>query len=208
MKEIAKILLDVKAVSLSPSKPYTWASGIKSPIYCDNRLTLSYPRERGIIEDGLAKLIIEKFPDVEYIMATATAGIGHGALVAERLNLPMGFVRGQKKDHGKTNQIEGVIVEGARTVVVEDLISTGKSSIETATALREAGFNVLGVVSIFTYEMEKAEKNFKNENLIYHSLTNYSELVELAVETNYIVDEDLEKLYRWKKDPEDESWAE
>lgn len=206
MKEIAKILLDIKAVALSPDEPFTWASGIKSPIYCDNRLILSYPEERDTVENALAEMIKNEYSDAEYIMGTATAGIPHGALVAERLNLPMGFVRSSKKDHGKQNQIEGKIEKGAKVVVVEDLFSTGGSSIDVALALEEAGFEVLGIVSIFTYNLPAADENFKKHNLSHVSLTNYEELTEYAKEINYISESQLKKLTEWRKNPEDESW--
>lgn len=206
MENIAKILLDIKAVALSPDEPFTWASGIKSPIYCDNRLILSFPEERNVVEDSLYKMIKEEYSQVEYIMGTATAGIPHGALVAERLNLPMGFVRSSKKDHGKQNQIEGKIIKGAKVVVVEDLFSTGGSSIDTAVALEEAGFEVLGIVSIFTYNLPVAEENFRKHNLKHSSLTNYEELTKYAKEINYINETQLEKLSKWRENPQDESW--
>ena len=206
MGKIAKILLDIKAVALSPDEPFTWASGIKSPIYCDNRLILSYPEERDVVEDSLADLIKKDYPTVEYIMGTATAGIPHGALVAERLNIPMGFVRSSKKDHGKQNQIEGKLVKGAKVVVVEDLFSTGGSSIDVAVALEKAGFEVLGIVSIFTYNLPVADENFKKHNLKHSSLTNYEELTKYAKEINYINEKQLEKLTEWRKDPQDSSW--
>ncbi len=206
MRNIAKILLDIKAVTLSPDKPYIWASGIKSPIYCDNRLILSYPRERTEVESSLVKLIKNEYEDVEYIMGTATAGIGHSAIVADNMNLPMGFVRSKGKDHGKQNKIEGVIIQGAKVVVVEDLFSTGASSIEAALSLIEAGFDVIGIVSIFTYNLKDAEENFKKYNLKHSSLTNYDELIELAGDLSYINTEDIEKLSKWKENPKDESW--
>ncbi|MDO5040806.1 MAG: orotate phosphoribosyltransferase [Peptoniphilus sp.] len=206
MKEIAKILLDIEAVTLSPKEPYTWASGIKSPIYCDNRLTLSYPEEREVIEEEFSKLIMEKFPQVEYIMATATAGIPHGAIIAHKLNLPMGFVRGSKKDHGKNNRIEGKRIPGAKVVVVEDLFSTGGSSIDVYKALQDEGYDVLGIVSIFTYNLKKAEENFKKENIVHYSLSDFDELAEVAMEKSYIEKEELEKIKKWKENPDDESW--
>lgn len=206
MENIAKILLDIKAVALSPDEPFTWASGIKSPIYCDNRLILSYPEERDIVENSLTELIKKDYKDVEYIMGTATAGIPHGALVAERLNLPMGFVRSSKKDHGKQNKIEGKIVKGAKVVVVEDLFSTGGSSIDVATALEEVGFEVLGIVSIFTYNLPVADENFKKHNLKHSSLTTYEELTKYAKEINYINEIQLKKLSKWRENPEDTSW--
>lgn len=206
MKEIAKILLDLKAVSLSPKSPYTWASGIKSPIYCDNRLTLSFPKERNIIEEELKNLIEDKFPDVQYLMGTATAGIPHAAIIADKMQLPMGFVRSSNKDHGKGNKIEGKIIDGAKVVVIEDLFSTGGSSIKAANALMEAGFEVLGVCGIFSYNLDECVKNFEENNLKFYSLTNYDELLDIALKIDYIEHSDLEKLQAWKKDIKDESW--
>ena len=187
MREIAKILLKLKAVTLSPEEPYTWASGIKSPIYCDNRLTLSYSEDRSIVEKGLVDLIKEEYPQVEYIMGTATAGIPHAAIIADKMGLPMGFVRSSNKDHGKQNKIEGAKIEGAKVVVIEDLFSTGGSSIEAAKALEEVGYEVLGIVSIFTYNMKNAEENFKAAGFKHHSLTNFDELIEVAHEMDYIL---------------------
>lgn len=206
MKEIAKILLDIKAVALSPDEPFTWASGIKSPIYCDNRLILSYPEERDTVENALVELIKKDYPEVEYIMGTATAGIPHGALVAERMSLPMGFVRSSKKDHGKQNQIEGKLLKGAKVVVVEDLFSTGGSSIDVAKALEKAGFEVLGIISIFTYNLPAATENFDKNNMKHSSLTNYEELTEYAKEIGYVNESQLKKLTEWRKNPKDESW--
>lgn len=205
-KKIAKDLLDIKAVFLRPEEPFTWASGIKSPIYCDNRLTLSYPNVRNDVEDGLAALITEKYPDVECIEGTSTAGIAHAALVAERLGLPCGYVRGSNKSHGRQNKIEGVVKEGMKVVVVEDLISTGGSSLEVVEALREAGCEVLGLVAIFTYNLPKAKENFANHHCAYATLSNYDTLLEVAIEHNYVSSDALEKLKAWKKDPSDESW--
>lgn len=205
MKEISKILLDIEAVSLSPSEPFTWASGIKSPIYCDNRLTLSYPEERRVVENDLTKLIEDNYPEVEYIMGTATAGIPHAALIAENLKLPMGFVRSSNKDHGKQNKIEGKIIKGAKVVVIEDLISTGGSSIEAAKALEEAGFEVLAIVAIFSYNLESAKENFKDKYEL-KTLTNFEELAEVAAENGIIKEEDILKLNKWRQNPKDESW--
>lgn len=205
-KLIAKDLLDIKAVFLRPSEPFTWASGIKSPIYCDNRLTLSYPRVRKDIEQGLADLIKEKFPDAECLMGTATAGIAHAALVADILDLPMGYVRGGAKSHGRNNRIEGEVKAGMKVVVIEDLISTGGSSLECVQALRDAGCEVIGLVAIFTYGLEKATVNFKNANCQYATLTNYDTLIEVAKAHDYIKEADMEKLKAWKVDPSDESW--
>lgn len=203
---IAKDLLDIKAVFLRPNEPFTWASGIKSPIYCDNRLTLSFPNVRKDIEDGLAKLIKENYPECECLMGTATAGIAHAALVADILDLPMGYVRGGAKSHGRNNQIEGLVKPGMKVVVVEDLISTGGSSLECVDVLREAGCEVLGMVAIFTYGLEKADVNFKNKECTYKTLSNYETLIEVAVENNYVSKNDLSKLKAWKKNPSDESW--
>ena len=205
-KLIAKDLLDIKAVFLRPNEPYTWASGIKSPIYCDNRLTLSYPKVRKDVENGLAKLIQENFPDAQCLMGTATAGIAHAALTAEILDLPMGYVRGGAKSHGRNNRIEGLVKPGMKVVVVEDLISTGGSSLECVDALREAGCEVLGMVAIFTYGLEDSAKNFAAKDCSFYTLTNYDTLIQVAVEHEYIEAADLEKLKAWKKDPHDESW--
>ncbi|MCD7839770.1 MAG: orotate phosphoribosyltransferase [Erysipelotrichaceae bacterium] len=208
MKTIAKDLLDIKAVFLRPNDPFTWASGIKSPIYCDNRLTLSYPNVRNDIEQGLAKLIKVEYPEAECLMGTATAGIAHAALTADILDLPMGYVRGGAKSHGRNNRIEGIVKEGMKVVVVEDLISTGGSSLECVDALREAGCEVIGMVAIFTYNLPKATENFNNKDCTFHTLTNYDELIEVAIDNNYIESSDLEKLKAWKKDPNDQSWME
>lgn len=206
MREIAKILLKLKAVTLSPEDPYTWASGIKSPIYCDNRLTLSYPEDRSTVEKGLVDLIKEEYPEVEYIMGTATAGIPHAAIIADKMGLPMGFVRSSNKDHGKQNKIEGAKIEGAKVVVIEDLFSTGGSSIEAAKALEEVGYEVLGIVSIFTYNMKNADENFKAAGFNHHSLTNFDELIEVAHEMDYIKESEIEKLKLFRDNPKDSSW--
>lgn len=205
-RKIAKDLLDIKAVFLRPNEPFTWASGIKSPIYCDNRLTLSYPNVRNDVEEGLAQLIKENYPECECLMGTATAGIAHAALAANILDLPMGYVRGGAKSHGRNNRIEGLVKPGMKVVVVEDLISTGGSSLECVDALREAGCEVIGMVAIFTYGLPKATTNFAAKECSFHTLTNYDTLVEVAIENNYIQAADLEKLKAWKKDPSDESW--
>lgn len=207
-KLIAKHLLDIKAVFLRPSEPFTWASGIKSPIYCDNRLTLSYPNVRKDVEAGLAKLIKENFPEAECLMGTATAGIAHAALAADILELPMGYVRGGAKSHGRNNRIEGLVKPGMKVVVVEDLISTGGSSLECVEALREAGCEVVGMVAIFTYGLPKATVNFENADCKFVTLSNYDTLIEVAVENEYVTAAELEKLKAWKKDPTDESWME
>ena len=205
-KSIAKHLLDIKAVFLRPNEPFTWASGIKSPIYCDNRLTLSYPEVRKDIEKELAELVKTQYPEVECLMGTSTAGIPHAALIADILNLPMGYVRGGAKSHGRNNQIEGKVTEGMKVVVIEDLISTGGSSLECVEALRQAGCEVLGLVAIFTYGLPKAVTKFAEAKCSYHTISNYDALIEVAVEQNYIAAADMEKLVAWKKDPSDESW--
>lgn len=204
--KVENALLSIKAVFLRPNEPFTWASGIKSPIYCDNRLTLSYPNVRKLVEQSLADKIKEEFPEVEMLMGTATAGIAHAALVADILNLPMGYVRGSAKSHGRNNQIEGKADAGTKVVVVEDLISTGGSSIECVEALKEAGLVVLGVISIFTYNLADGFKNFENAGVKYVSVANYDSLIEEAVKENYVSEADLAKLKAWKVDPHDESW--
>jgi orotate phosphoribosyltransferase len=206
MGNVEKNLLKIKAVFLRPNEPFTWASGIKSPIYCDNRLILSYPMVRQMVELEIAKKIKKEFPGVEMLMGTATAGIAHAALAANNLDLPMGYVRSSAKSHGRENKIEGFYKEGQKVVVVEDLISTGGSSIECVNALREAKLDVLGVISIFTYNLEEGFKNFENANCKYVSIANYDDLIKEAVELKYIKENDLEKLKAWKKDPHDESW--
>ena len=205
-RKIAEHLLSIKAVSLQPSQPFTWSSGIKSPIYCDNRMTMSYPSVRKEIADGLAQLINEKFPETEIIAGTATAGIPHAAWVSEQLELPMIYVRSSAKGHGKGNQIEGKVAKDDKVVIIEDLISTGGSSITCVKALREAGCDVLGVVSIFTYELDKAVKAFADIEVPYYSLCDYSTLVEVAAEQQYVTKEELNKLRKWKQNPYDESW--
>lgn len=200
-KQIAKDLLEIKAVFLSPEDPFTWASGIKSPIYCDNRMTMSYPKVRREIAKGLAEKIKAQFPEVEVIAGTATAGIPHAAWIAEILDLPMVYIRSKAKDHGKGNQIEGRITEGQKMVVVEDLISTGGSVLEACTAAKREGADVLGVAAIFTYELPKGLENFEAAGIPLLTLTNYTTLLESALEENYIKADDLELLANWKKDP-------
>ena len=200
---IAEHLLSIKAVSLKPNDPFTWSSGLKSPIYCDNRLTMSYPSVRKEIAQGLAELIQENFPDANVIAGTATAGIPHAAWVSEILDLPMVYVRSSAKGHGKGNQIEGIVQEGDKVVVVEDLISTGGSSIKCVRALREAGCVVRGVVSIFTYELEKASAAFMEEDVPYFSLTDFTTLTEVAKEKQYILEDELASLRQWKTNPEE-----
>ena len=208
MGNVDKNLLKIKAVFLRPDEPFTWASGIKSPIYCDNRLILSYPMVRTMVELEIAKKIKKEFPGVEMLMGTATAGIAHAALAANNLDLPMGYVRSSAKSHGRENKIEGFYKEGQKVVVVEDLISTGGSSIECVNALREAKLDVLGVVSIFTYNLEEGFKNFEEANCKYVSIANYDDLIKEAVALKYIKEEDLAKLKAWKTNPHDESWIE
>lgn len=201
MKQIVKELLSIKAVSLSPNEPFTWASGIKSPIYCDNRLTMSYPDVRRLVAKGLANLIKENYPSVEVIAGTATAGIPHAAWVAEELGLPMVYIRGKSKDHGKKNQIEGRIDNGAKMVIIEDLISTGGSVIDAAQAAKREGADVLGVAAIFTYQLPSGVENFKAAGIPFDTLTNYDELIDVAIENDYISQDDRLLLQEWKKDP-------
>jgi len=205
-KMIAENLLSIGAVSLQPENPFTWASGIKSPIYCDNRLTLGYPEIRKNIANGLAKLIQEKYGNVDVIAGTATAGIAHAAWVSDVMNLPMCYVRSSAKGHGKGNQIEGLVKAGQKVVVVEDLISTGGSVITCVDALREAGCEVVGVVSIFTYNLPAAEEKFTDNEVTYHSLTDYDSLVQVAKEEGTITETDVNKLTEWRKNPQDSSW--
>ena len=201
-QSIAKDLLEIEAVFLNPSDPFTWASGIKSPIYCDNRITMSYPKVRKEIAKGLASKIKEAFPEVQVIAGTATAGIPHAAWVAEILDLPMVYIRSKAKDHGKGNQIEGRIVEGQKMVVIEDLISTGGSVLEAAEAAKREGADILGVAAIFTYELPKGKANFEKAEIPLMTLTNYSVLIEAALEDRYIDEQELTVLKEWKKDPE------
>lgn len=201
MREIAEKLLEIKAVALSPNKPFTWASGIKSPIYCDNRLTMSFPEVRRAIAKGLAEKIKTEFPEVEVIAGTATAGIPHAAWVAEVLDLPMVYIRGKAKDHGKQNQIEGQISKGQKMVVIEDLISTGGSVLEACVAAEKEGANLLGVAAIFTYELPKGIENFKKYKVPFITLTNYTELIDVATEKKFIAEADVALLKEWKKDP-------
>ena len=203
MKKIAKDLLKIEAVKLSPENPFTWASGIKSPIYCDNRLTISYPEIRKQIADGLAKKIIEKFPDVEVIGGVATAGIPHATLVAEKLGLPLIYVRSKPKDHGRGKQIEGVLKPGAKTVLIDDLLSTGGSVLKAVDAAKGEGADVIGVGAIFSYELPAVYQNFEKKNLEFLTLTNYSELIDQALDMNYITDSQVEILKKWREEPED-----
>ena len=205
-REIAKSLLSIGAVFLSPDKPFTWASGIKSPIYCDNRLTLTAPIVRTQVEKGLAELVQAEYPDCEVLMGTSTAGIAHAAIVAHMLGLPMGYVRSGAKDHGRTNQIEGKLEKGQKVVVVEDLISTGGSVIEVVEVLREAGAQVLGIVSIFTYGMQKGLERLAEANVKNVSLSNFDVLAAVAAEMGYIKPEQVDKLIQFRNNPKDESW--
>ena len=201
-KMIAEKLLTIKAVSLNPTDPFVWASGMKSPIYCDNRIIMSYPAVRREIASGLAELIKRHYPDVEVIAGTATAGIPHAAWVAELLDLPMVYIRGKAKDHGKVNQIEGRITQDQKMVVIEDLISTGGSVIEAAQAAENEGADVLGVAAIFTYELPQGIENFTKNNISLNTLTNYSTLIDVALEKGYIDASEINLLREWKKDPE------
>ncbi len=205
-KDVAKGLLSIKAVFFRPDEPFTWASGIKSPVYCDNRLTLTAPEVRTLIENSIADVIKEEYPDADVIMGTATAGIAHAAIAAHILGLPMGYVRSGAKDHGRGNQIEGQLNKGDKVVIVEDLISTGGSVIDAATALRNAGAEVLGIVSIFTYGMQKGLDRLAQENLKNISLTNFDVISEVAVDENYIRPEDRERLIAFRNNPSDEGW--
>ena len=205
-KTIAKDLLSIKAVFLKPADPFTWASGIKSPIYCDNRLTLSFPKVREDVENGLAQTVKEKFPEAEVLMGTSTAGIAHAAITATILGLPMGYVRSGHKDHGRQNQIEGKIEKGQKVVVIEDLISTGGSVIEVVDVLREAGADVLGIVSIFTYGLQKGLDRLKEANVVNYSLSNFDALSETAAEEGNISEGDIKKLKAFQQNPSDPSW--
>ena len=207
MKEIiAKHLLDIEAVILRPEDPFTWTSGIKSPIYCDNRLTLSYPVVRNDIEKGLCDIVKVEYPDAEMLMGTATAGIPHAAIMADKMDLPMGYVRSGAKKHGRGNQVEGLTAPGMKVVVVEDLISTGGSVIEVVEALREAGADVLGIVSIFTYNMRKGLDRLAAAQVQNTSLTNFDVLVEVAAETGYLAPEAITALKAFRDNPGDAGW--
>ena len=205
-KLIAKDLLSIKAVFFSPNKPFTWASGIKSPVYCDNRLTLTAPVVRNDVENALAETIKKNYPEVEVLMGTSTAGIAHAAIVGHLMNLPMGYVRSGAKDHGRQNQIEGRLEKGQKVVVVEDLISTGGSVLEVVDVLREAGAEILGIVSIFTYGMKKGLERLAAANVKNFSLTNFDVIAEVAAEEGYIEKSDIERLIKFRNNPSDESW--
>ncbi|VTS24555.1 orotate phosphoribosyltransferase [Streptococcus porcinus] len=201
-KQIATELLEIRAVSLKPEQPFTWASGIKSPIYTDNRITLSYPKTRTLIEDGIVEIIKRHYPEVDIIAGTATAGIPHGAIVADKMNLPFAYIRSKPKDHGAGNQIEGYIEKGQKMVIVEDLISTGGSVLDAAAAAIREGVEVLGVVAIFTYELPKAKANFDKAGIKCQTLSNYSLLIQVAKENGFVNAEGLALLEKFQEDQE------
>ena len=205
-KRIARDLLSIRAVFLRPQEPFIWASGIKSPIYCDNRLTLSAPEVRNDIENGFKRLIEENYPECEILMGTSTAGIAHAAITAHIMNLPMGYVRASAKDHGRNNLIEGRLEAGQKAVVIEDLISTANSAVETAQALRQAGAKVLGIASIFTYGMKRADERLSAANLRNVSLTDLDTLAAVAAAEGYIMPGDVDRLFRFRDNPQDECW--
>ena len=204
--QIAKDLLKIKAVFFRPEEPFTWASGIKSPVYCDNRLTLTAPEVRNDVENGLAEVVRRFYPEAEVLMGTSTAGIAHAAIVGHIMGLPMGYVRSGSKDHGRQNRIEGRLEKGQKVVVIEDLISTGGSCIDVVEALREAGAEVLGVASIFTYGMQKGLDRLAAANVKNISLTDFDTIAQVAAEENYIKNEDIDRLLRFRANPSDESW--
>ena len=203
---IAEDLLKIQAVFFRPEEPFTWASGIKSPVYCDNRLTLTAPEVRTHVENALAEVVRENYPDAEVLMGTSTAGIAHAAITAHILGMPMGYVRSGNKDHGRQNRIEGKLIPGQKVVIIEDLISTGGSVIEVADALREAGAVVLGIASIFTYGMQKGLDRLKEAELKNISLTDFDHIAEVAAKNGYIKPEDIERLIKFRNNPSDESW--
>ena len=203
---IAKDLLSIKAVFLKPQDPFTWASGIKSPIYCDNRLTLSFPKVRSDVENGLAEAVKKYYPDADVLMGTSTAGIAHAAITATILDMPMGYVRSGHKDHGRQNQIEGKLEKGQKVVVIEDLISTGGSVLEVVEVLREAGAEVLGIISIFTYGLQKGIDRLAAANVENHSLSDFGTLVKVAAEEGYIKPEEVDKLHAFISNPSDPAW--
>lgn len=205
-EQVAKELLKIKAVFLRPDEPFLWASGIKSPVYCDNRLTLSFPESRNIIEQALANLIQDKYPEVDALMGTSTAGIPHAAIAAHLMGIPMGYVRSGAKDHGRKNRVEGRLEKGWKVVVVEDLISTGGSVLEIIDALREEGAEVLGIVSIYTYNMEKSVMRFKEAGVENTSLTDFDTVVRIAAQEGYISESDIQRLISFRNNPSDESW--
>lgn len=205
-EQIAKDLLSIKAVFLKPDDPFTWASGIKSPIYCDNRLTLSAPEVRKDVEAGLAEIVREYYPDADVLMGTSTAGIAHSAITATILDMPMGYVRSGHKDHGRQNQIEGKLEKGQKVVVIEDLISTGGSVLEVVDVLREAGAEVLGIASIFTYGLQKGITRLAEANVTNHSLSDFDTLAKVAAEEGYISEKDIAKLTAFRSNPNDPAW--
>jgi len=205
-KKVAENLLKIKAVFLRPDEPFIWASGIKSPIYCDNRLILTAPEARDVVENAIAETVKKEYPDAEALFGTSTAGIAHAAIAGHILGMPMGYVRGSSKDHGRNNKIEGKLEKGTKVVVVEDLISTGGSCIDVVDALREAGAEVLGIVSIYTYGMKKGLERLKDANVKNVSLTNFDTVIEVAAETGYIKATDVERLKAFRDNPSDESW--
>ncbi len=205
-KIVAQNLLKIKAVFLRPNEPFTWASGIKSPIYCDNRLILTAPESRDIVEKAIAETVKREYPDAEALFGTSTAGIAHAAIAGHILGMPMGYVRGSSKDHGRNNKIEGKLEKGTKVVVVEDLISTGGSCIDVVDALREAGAEVLGIVSIYTYGMKKGLERLAEAKVKNVSLTDFDTVIEVAAETGYIEKEDVERLKKFRDNPSDESW--
>lgn len=205
-KTIAEALLAIKAVFFRPNDPFTWASGIKSPVYCDNRLILTAPKQRKIVEQAIADTVKKNYPECEVLMGTSTAGIAHAAIAASILDMPMGYVRSGAKNHGRQNQIEGKLEKGQKVVVIEDLISTGGSVIEVVNVLREAGAEVLGIVSIFTYGMQKGLDRLAAANVKNVSLTNFDVIAQVAAQTGYIKPEDVERLIKFRNNPSDESW--
>ena len=205
-KKVAQCLLKIKAVFLRPNEPFTWASGIKSPIYCDNRLILTAPEQRDVVENAIAETVKKEYPDAEALFGTSTAGIAHAAIAGHILGMPMGYVRGSSKDHGRNNKIEGKLEKGTKVVVIEDLISTGGSVIDVVESLREAGAEVLGIVSIYTYGMKKGLERLKEANVKNVSLTDFDTVVEVAAETGYISAEDISRLKAFRDNPSDESW--
>ncbi len=207
-EQIAKDLLSIRAVFLKPDDPFTWASGIHSPIYCDNRLTLSAPAVRKDVEAGLAEIVKEKFPEAEMLMGTSTAGIAHAAITATILDLPMGYVRSGHKDHGRQNQIEGKMEPGTKVVVIEDLISTGGSVLEVVDVLRQAGAQVLGIASIFTYGLQKGVERLAAADVVNYSLSDFDTLSKVAAAEGYIADKDIDKLTAFQKNPQDPAWME
>ncbi len=204
--EVAKALLEIKAVFFRPEEPFVWASGIKSPVYCDNRLILTAPEKRTLVETAIAQTVKNNYPDCEVLMGTSTAGIAHAAIAAEILGMPMGYVRSGAKDHGRQNQIEGRLEKGQKVVVIEDLISTGGSVIEVVNVLRQAGAEVLGIVSIFTYGMQKGIERLAAANVKNISLTNFDTIAQVAAENGYIKPEDIARLIKFRDNPSDESW--